>query len=84
MPTSTARSLATNTAATHSAATSPFDFLAAQGHERLVIFHDPATDLRGAIAIHSTVRGPARAARACAPTRAWRRACWTPCGWPKR
>jgi leucine dehydrogenase len=59
MPASTARSLATNTAATHSAATSPFDFLAAQGHERLVIFHDPATDLRGAIAIHSTVRGPA-------------------------
>lgn len=35
------------------------EFLATQRHERLVIFHDPATELRGAIAIHNTVRGPA-------------------------
>lgn len=37
----------------------PLTFLADHQHERLVIFHDPATDLRGAIAIHSTKRGPA-------------------------
>ena len=28
-------------------------------HERLFVFHDPETDARGAIAIHSTVLGPA-------------------------
>lgn len=33
--------------------------LAQRQHERLVVFHDPATDLRGAIALHSTKRGPA-------------------------
>src|SRR5579859_3989312 len=40
-------------------ALSPLRFLADHKHERLVIFHDPATDLRGAIALHSTKRGPA-------------------------
>jgi leucine dehydrogenase len=40
-------------------AADPLDYLAEHQHERLVIFHDPATDLRGAIAVHSTRRGPA-------------------------
>lgn len=35
------------------------DILAKRNHERLVVFHNPATDLRGAIALHSTKRGPA-------------------------
>lgn len=38
---------------------SALELLAKRKHERLVVFHDPATDLRGAIALHSTRRGPA-------------------------
>jgi leucine dehydrogenase len=38
---------------------SALDFLAKHKHERLVVFADAATGLRGAIALHSTKRGPA-------------------------
>jgi leucine dehydrogenase len=36
-----------------------FDFLTEHEHERLLVFYDRATGLRGAIALHSTRRGPA-------------------------
>jgi leucine dehydrogenase len=39
--------------------TSPMTFLAEHGHERLVVFYDAATELHGAIALHSTRLGPA-------------------------
>lgn len=37
----------------------PLAYLGERGHERLLIFHDPTTGLHGAIALHSTTRGPA-------------------------
>jgi leucine dehydrogenase len=36
-----------------------FDTIASMGHEQVVLCHDPASNYRGIIAIHSTILGPA-------------------------